>query len=151
MVIWGLWQNRNFFIHEKKKRKPEDTLASAVSFLLKFQQDSPCAKAEALGELVICTWKPPGVGWYKANFDEAYRKNGKAGIGVVIRDDLGHIIASYIEYKEWMVNVEVTEPLGGYHALEITNSLGLKKIHLEGDALTVIRAIKSQEADKSYI
>ncbi|KAL6983496.1 hypothetical protein U1Q18_016882 [Sarracenia purpurea var. burkii] len=50
-----------------------------------------------------------------------------------------------------MVNVEITEALSGYRAVEIANSMGLKKLYLKGDALTVIQAINSTEKDKSYM
>ena len=40
-------------------------------------------------------WQPPLEGLYKANFDAAYFGNsGMAGIGVVVRDSEGEIIAA---------------------------------------------------------
>ncbi|KAL6993623.1 hypothetical protein U1Q18_011735 [Sarracenia purpurea var. burkii] len=56
-----------------------------------------------------------------------------------------------MEYKDWLANLEITEAMGGYRALELVTSLGLKRANLEGDTLTVIRAINSLEDDLSYI
>ena len=46
-------------------------------------------------------WKPPNVTDFKINFDGAvFRQENKSGIGVVIRDNSGVVIASLAQLIE---------------------------------------------------
>ena len=46
-------------------------------------------------------WKPPDVTYFKINFDGAvFRQENKSGIGVVIQDNSGAVIASLAQLIE---------------------------------------------------
>ncbi|KAL7002593.1 tetrahydrofolate synthase [Sarracenia purpurea var. burkii] len=150
MVIWSLWNNRNSISFDKKYRRPEEILGMATNLLSKFQEGLQITTVRT-GASTRDKWVPPNTGWHKANFDEAWCKDGKAGIGVVIRDEYGLVLASYVEQRACLANAENTEALGACRALEVVHSLGLKKVQLEGDALNIIKAINSLELDMSYI
>ena len=51
-----------------------------------------------LAPLAKPAWRPPTTGLVKANFDGAFFEDlGEAGIGVVIRNSLGEVMASLSE------------------------------------------------------
>ena len=62
--------------------------------------------------VVLTCWQPPLEGLYKANFDAAYFGNlGMAGIGVVVRDSEGEIIAALSQQIHEPHSVDAAEAL----------------------------------------
>ena len=70
-----------------------------------------------LAPLAKPAWRPPTTGLVKANFDGAFFEDlGEAGIGVVIRNSLGEVMASLSEkipkplsiitLKPWQLGVQ---------------------------------------------
>ena len=80
-------------------------------------------------------------GHYGAVFDDA---NG-SGVGVVIRDSYGAVLASCSKKIFQTYKAEVTEALVAWKALSFAHELGFQHVILEGDALRLIQALKSQE------
>lgn len=81
---------------------------------------------------------------YKANFDAAFFDGiGMAGLGVVVRDYMGNIIAALSQKIRGPHSVEMAEALACSHALSFVQDLSLFQLVLEGDSLRVIQAINS--------
>ena len=63
---------------------------------------------------------------YKTNFDEVvFRESGEAGIGVVVRDAKGEIIAALAEKITFPGTVEMLEALAARRAVKFTVELGI--------------------------
>ena len=79
----------------------------------------------------------------KINFDGAVSKDeDRAGIGVVVRDSLGLVMASLsqnISLPHLVVNLET---LAACRALEFSLELGFDKAILEGDLMIVMTALR---------
>lgn len=87
-------------------------------------------------------WVPPLAGRYKVNIDGAVFSRWKqAGVGVVVRDDAGHVIAVLCR--------KLYTPLGPLEvvakAMEIgvkfAKEVGVKDVIFEGDSLIICNAI----------
>ena len=50
--------------------------------------------AVEMGSMVPVRWSALAKGWIKINVDGAFKKNGDASLGVVIRDDAGKVLLS---------------------------------------------------------
>ena len=69
---------------------------TAMVMLTKFQQKFPGHGPKL--KQSPARWKPPTIGELKANFDGAVFVNtGEAGIGVVIRNEFGEVMAALSE------------------------------------------------------
>ena len=79
---------------------------------------------------------------YKANVDSAFR-GGKAGIGVVIRDDKGEIIASLASPVSNVSKSKHLEALAVAKRLEIVNELALTGFTIESDCLEIVNRVNS--------
>ena len=91
-------------------------------------------------------WSAPPAGFVKVNFDGAvFDDANRAGIGVVIRDNYGAVLASCSESIFQAYEAGVTEALAARKALSFAHELGFQNVILEGDALHLIQALKSQE------
>ncbi|XP_050241121.1 uncharacterized protein LOC126690018 [Quercus robur] len=91
-------------------------------------------------------WIPPQDTFYKANFDAAiFEDLGSAGLGVVIRDCHGQVIAA-LSQKIWKPNsIEAAEALAVCRAVVFAKELCIFKVIVKGDCLRVVQALKAKE------
>ena len=88
-------------------------------------------------------WLPPLVDEVKINFDGAMcPKKKKSGIGVVVRDVNGMVLASCVKIKHQPYKVVEIETLVAAVALSFTTDLGYRRIILEEDSMEVIQALR---------
>ena len=91
-------------------------------------------------------WVPPENGLYKVNYDAAiFDSLGYAGLGVVIRDSTGQIIAALSQKIGLPHSVETTEALAALRAVVFAKELSVFKGLVEGDCLKVVQALKAWE------
>ncbi|KAK9986628.1 hypothetical protein SO802_031579 [Lithocarpus litseifolius] len=94
-------------------------------------------------------WQPPGYGMYKTNYDGAvFAESEEAGIGVLIRDVKGLVIAALAEKILYPGSVEVLEALAARRAARFVVELGLNDSEFEGDSEVVWRALTT--ADEAH-
>lgn len=82
------------------------------------------------------------MGWIKANFDAHVGTEGHCGLGVVVRNHEGKLLLIATRRIRSHIGTEESEADAACFALEIARIFGYDRIHLEGDALSVINAVK---------
>ena len=80
-------------------------------------------------------WRPPPIGSVKVNFDDT------AGLGIIIRDDHGLVMAALSQQIPLPASVEMVEVLAARRALLFAKELGFESLVVEGDAEGIIHAI----------
>ncbi|TVU25051.1 hypothetical protein EJB05_27527, partial [Eragrostis curvula] len=105
-----IWHVRNDIVHNQKL----NLISSSVSFLLNYDElllwiRQPQWEGKGKVQAVVHNgqtnrrpiikkpdkWEPPPMGWVTINVDGTYSANdGRAGIGVVIRDSNGKVLLS---------------------------------------------------------
>ena len=92
-------------------------------------------------------WKPPDADCYKVNFEEATIQDIHcAGLGVVIRDHHGHLVA-VLSQKIPLPNLTKTvEALAAWHAAQLVLNIGLDQVELEGDAAIIIKELQAEDS-----
>lgn len=89
------------------------------------------------------SWRVPQAGFVKVNFDGAIFGDSRlSGVGVVIKDSNGAVLASCAEKIGQVYKAEETEALAALKALTFAHELGFQNVVLEGDALGLIQALK---------
>jgi ribonuclease HI len=84
------------------------------------------------------TWQKPPEGVYKINWDTSVdRDRCKMGMGLVVRDHAGQLIAALCASKDHITDPTSAEALAASKAAELCHRLGLEKVILEGDAVEV--------------
>ena len=97
-------------------------------------------------------WTPPGPGIYKENYDEAYfAEEEAAGFGVVVRNELGQVMASLAEKLAMLPTVEILEAMATRRAMIFMEELGLCRATFEGDSETIVKALAGDCLDRSCI
>ena len=88
-------------------------------------------------------WKPPDQGVYKVNYDGAISvQQVRAGIGVVIRNEDGAVMASMSQQLPLPTTVAMVEALAARKAVEFALELGLTKVIIEGDSKVICRELQ---------
>ena len=93
-------------------------------------------------------WRAPQAGFVKVNFDGAvFGDSNKSSVGIIIKDNNGAVLASCSKKKKKIqaYKAEEIEALAALKALTFAHELGFQNVILEGDALSLIQALKSQE------
>ena len=87
-------------------------------------------------------WKPLEGAVVKANFGGAmFAESDQAGIGVVVRNNRGQVLAALVEKVTKPVSTEVLEVLVARRVVQFVLELGFVHSMFEADATTVIKAL----------
>ncbi|XP_023885142.1 uncharacterized protein LOC111997298 [Quercus suber] len=89
-------------------------------------------------------WQPPPETNHKANFDGAvFRENNRAGLGVVIQNHQGQVLASLSENILLPPSTDDVEAVAAVRAKSFATELGFSSII--GDSEVAIKALKNEE------
>lgn len=89
---------------------------------------------------------PPPVNMAKINFDGAvFSKENKLGIGVVIRNENGLVLASCTKCLSHAYSAMEIEAMVAATALVFANDIGVRRAILEGDPLAIMEAVSEYE------
>ena len=83
---------------------------------------------------------------FKVNFDGAiFREEQKAGVGVIIRDEQGRVVAFMVDNFSLPFSVDAVEAFAIKEALKFAQELGLSTIVLEGDSKHTIDSLMCED------
>ena len=135
----SIWYNRNQVVHESQ--------GLPSTQIWNFAQWIQSDYKEAV-TINLLRQQPPKVGWatpppgvYKINVDGATFEDGRpSGVGVVIKDCRGMVVAASAELLSATYGVEDTEALAAEEGMLLASQMMLTKIILESDSLLVVQA-----------
>ena len=115
---------------------------AAKEYLSNFQLKIP-RTAPKLSKASI-KWRPPLGELYKTNYDgTVFSESGEAGIGVVVQDAKGEVIAALAEKITYPGSVVLLEALATRRAAKFIVELGISLFEFEGDLEVVYRALRT--------
>ncbi|XP_050290377.1 uncharacterized protein LOC126728625 [Quercus robur] len=140
MTAWGIWTNQNEVRHGKS-RKPTSVLAQwTKEYLENYVMANHSTRPYK--ELVEATWQPPKPPWYKASMDGAvFSQQKETGIGVVIRDHHGAVVATLSKKLKASLGAIEVEAKAMEEAVNFTWDMGIRDCLFESDSLTVVNAM----------
>ena len=91
-------------------------------------------------------WKPPTVAMmWKTNFNGAmFPESDQAGIGVVVRNQAGQVMAALSKRIQKPGSAEILEALAGRRAVQFILELGFKQPVFKGDSEVIIKALDNE-------
>nr|POE86841.1 putative ribonuclease h protein [Quercus suber] len=123
MTAWLIWMRRNKLRMNDNPLPCSRIVYSASAMLAEFQQGKQSSVGRINSNLV--RWQPPYGSFVKANFDGAvFGGDQEAGIGVVIRNNEGQVLAALSEKVRMPVSVEILEMLAARKAVIFARDLG---------------------------
>ncbi|XP_030940101.1 uncharacterized protein LOC115965032 [Quercus lobata] len=148
MVVWLLWHRRNQIRVSSNSATPLGHIAASARQQLQDYSWVQLAKlaTEAANLHTAVTWSPPRTPFLKINYDGAvFRDSNSAGLGVVVRDSMGEVLASLVENIPLPQTVANVEAAVARRAIMLARELNLSSIILEGDSEIINRAIQAEE------
>ncbi|XP_059078197.1 uncharacterized protein LOC131876742 [Cryptomeria japonica] len=101
----------------------------------------------SLAKRALTKWKPSPWGHFKLNFDGASQGNpGKAGVGMAIFDHNAHLILAKCHDLGYITN-NFAEFQALSLGLDMTISLKIKNIVIEGDSMVIIQSVMKNKSN----
>ena len=108
--------------------------------------------APTVREVVNVTWSPPPPTLVKVNVDDATTKRQNiAGVGSVIRNELGRVVAAMCRKIPAPLGPLEVEAKAFEAGLQLARDMGFQDIILEGDSLILVRALCGLSSPPSTI
>ena len=97
-------------------------------------------------------WVPPPQGWFKANVDGAiFKETNEVGIGVVVHDNQGWVLAALTEKVDGAQDAEVIEALAIRRAIRFAIETRFNCVIIESDSLLVVKPIQDTAKPTCHI
>ncbi|KAK9988416.1 hypothetical protein SO802_028655 [Lithocarpus litseifolius] len=144
ILAWSLWFCRNKIRVKELDKVPHDVVSWASNFKFEFQSMKEGSKAARPKEnLKWVPRVPPPQGWFKINVDGAiFKETNEAGIGVVVRDSQGWVLAALSEKVKGVQDAGVIKALAIRRAIRFAIETSFSCVIIESDSLLVIKAIQ---------
>ncbi|KAL5543171.1 hypothetical protein UlMin_010881 [Ulmus minor] len=154
ILLWRIWFRRNKWIHEKIWLDDDSCYSWARQHLADFLEAN-CRKEDSLKKGLAIPWQAPEVRMVKVNSDAAWCcKQKKFGLGAVIRDHTGKVLASVATLISSSVSVAVAESWALERGTSLAKQLGFSAVILESNCLGVTKALETrsfQASEFSYV
>lgn len=148
MVVWSLWHRRNQLRIGTSTPRLNQIFTLVQQKLLDFYRAQPMwtAPSNSTPHPAAC-WSPPHAPTLKINYDRVvFRETNEAGIGDVVRDSEGRVIASLAEKVPLPKTVADVEAIvAARRALLFAKELNLNSFVPEGDSEIITRALQAKE------
>ena len=142
-TVWMIWNQRNRVRLNLPAESLHQLAHTARTWLLEFQRRNVvrAPQVQQGTRRARSRWKPPRSEFLKINYDGAIFPNeNKSGIGVVIRDGDGEVIASCSKLLHQAYSSREVEAMAAVTALSLASDIGVQQAILEGDSLEVFKA-----------
>ncbi|XP_021715995.1 uncharacterized protein LOC110683897 [Chenopodium quinoa] len=151
MFWWKIWEVRNLWLFEKKKLEAPMVCAKTLSLLGEYEaaamRESSVVHHEENGDNHC--WKAPPPNKFTLNTDAALSKDGKIGLGMVMRDHLGDVMMAggRAVTGVWSAcNAEAEAMLFG---LRYAFDAGLRRLLVSSDCLNLINMLLSKNRERT--
>lgn len=123
---WIIWSQRNSLLHGGKIQNPTLLNKRARDYLDEFR-GTQAQLAVSANSGSVQAWRPPTGSVYKLNFDAAvFASTRTSGVGVVIRNCLGEVMAGLSACGPAVASSEEVEALACRKAVEFAIDAGFK-------------------------
>jgi hypothetical protein len=146
-LLWYWWNQRNKINAKENVGSWEQVVRQTNSCTAESLQRWSKKKAQEEGQ-VGKVWQAPTEDRIKLNIDGAFHANNRTGgWGFVARDHAGDVCISGAGYLPFAASAAQTEAYACAEAIQAAVNWGMTNIHIEADALNLIRAIQSKDFD----
>ena len=135
MIAWCVWQRRNRIREKQPTWEVVDIVKTAAELLQEFHDVQKQSSRNIIQRDETC-WKTPNPEIYKINFDGAIFEDSElVGLGVVIRDSAGLIIAALNQKICLPSSLDLEEAMAASRALSFAREISIFQVE-SGRGLT---------------
>ncbi|KAL0011189.1 hypothetical protein SO802_006297 [Lithocarpus litseifolius] len=146
-ITWTIWSRRNQLRTSNKPFPLSQVIPSAKHMLQEFTEVQPAASLQTSSpQRSRPKWEPPPPLLLKINLDGVvFKETEEAGLGVVVRDSHGKVIASLVKKIKLPSSSDEVEALAAVRAITFAMDLNLPSFVVEGDLEVVISSLREEE------
>ncbi|KAL9450912.1 hypothetical protein AB3S75_012621 [Citrus x aurantiifolia] len=153
-ICWAIWYARNRFVIEGKQEEPKLTAARASAIVESYKriktQNGPARSIHYQNNQQI--WTPPPEGKYKVNVDAAIQMAGlKAGLGAVVRNSNGKIIAAAVKKVCFQGTVASMEAEAVLFGIQVAQQVEYLPMIIESDSTEVVELVWSWKSSLTEV
>lgn len=147
-MLWGIWLRRKTWVFEKKVAQADEVIRKAL--IGEFEKAWEKLASEVQVTEVVCQlWKPPMDDIFKVHSDAAFFNNGVTGLGGIMRDSVGEVMAATCVKMQGTFYVEVASAMAARHALSIAIEAGLTRVILETENIKLFQHLKHNRKENT--
>ena len=151
-IAHRVWLRRNEFVHDGKFTHLSALLQQAMAVHTEYKEANSQNRPSPRAAVDVNRWDPPPDGYVKINWDTTIcSKRGVVGMGTVVRNHVGEVLAVQSSILEGRLSPLVAEAWASGQALRLGKELGLTSIILEGDAKLIVDVVNVKGASWSSI
>ena len=149
---WLIWNQGNCVLYGGQLKHPTSFNKRADEFLEKFKQAQVSLDSSLREQTMGDAWQLPPSMEYKLNFDVAiFSSLEKSGIGTIIRNDKGEVMAGMFAIGSKVDTSEEVELLVCRRSIEFAVDPSFTRLVIKGDNSNVMQAISSNVANYSFL
>lgn len=150
VMAWFVWNRRNKLRLKERSLDRDKIFSAARRYLSDYQLKFTIMESKLPS--VRAKWSPPLGEMYKTNYDGAvFADSDEAGIGVIVRNDKGEVLAALFEKIPYPGSVVLVEILAARRAVQFILKLGITQTIFEGDSEIVYKALKAGDEGHASI
>ncbi|XP_075669676.1 uncharacterized protein LOC142639367 [Castanea sativa] len=150
--LLGIWRSRNEVRHGGKRHPGLTIVRSSLKLLEDFQSAKEKLIRPRIESQNRAAWKPPPPGSFKVNVDGAiFPKSKQSGVGVIVRDEEGNVIAAMSRKLRLPLDALETEAKALEIGMEFAKEVGLRDVVFEGDSQLIINVVRGIGEAKASI
>ncbi|XP_041004003.1 uncharacterized protein LOC121249357 [Juglans microcarpa x Juglans regia] len=147
-TLRNVWFRRNCVVFENRLECPNRLMLS-VKTIVKDQAVQTLGNSDRQEQVRgadTLSWEKPDCRYVKINWDASLdQKRKKMGVGIIIRDETGKVLATMCDQKGYVEKAVIAECQALRTTVELCSDLQLQKVEFEGDAKEVILSVSSEE------
>ena len=144
-IGWSIWHERN----ARRVGSPSLPLEKIYRDAVERMKEFHSVQEEPRNQIMVphlTHWLPPSPLVYKVNFDGAtFSDIATAGLGVVVRDSEGLVIAALSERIRLPPTVAALEALACKRSILFAIELGLQEVVFEGDSEVIFKLLTAEQ------
>ncbi|KAH9800798.1 RNase H domain-containing protein [Citrus sinensis] len=153
-ILWMIWNARNSWIFKGVKDSPQVTVSKDEAVLEAFRRTQlPAATHIGVqSSSKLKAWNPPQRGYFKVNVNAATNSEKQiAGLGAVIRDEVGNVIVAAVKVSKFYGYVFIAEAEAIEWGLQLAGNACIESLIVESDAQEVIKLVNNSRGCRSEI
>ncbi|KAL2937080.1 TBC1 domain family member 9 [Bienertia sinuspersici] len=146
-ITLGIWLQRNLWVFEKKGKDVREVVGKAIGIIGEYEKANDKGHDEVLKVHQETKRTPPNESFYKVNSDAAVFDDQRFGLGAVMRDQIGEVMAATCLQMEGTFSPDIAEARAVRHAIKIAWEAGFRKLILESDCIKLVSQLKKGAGD----
>ncbi|KAL9408519.1 hypothetical protein AB3S75_046982 [Citrus x aurantiifolia] len=152
-ICWAVWYARNCSVIEGKKEDPTMTTTRTEAVVESYRRiKGPSAQGQTSHKNSKQKWEPPLADKYKVNVDATIQvSQSKAGLGVVIQNSKGEVVAAAVQKVFFKGDVANMEAEAVIFRIQVAQQINCMPSIIESDCKKVVEFSMGKRSSRTEI